>query len=482
MAKADLIFWVASAAILGIGAAGLGMPLGIAFAAGIVGWFIVSRVRHFSFLVALVLAGVFVTGHLYYHVFVTAHRMSEILPRSADETVIGVVHDEPRRSERALRFTIELESPYRGRLAVVTEPSRAIHYGDRLAVSGRIEQPETDANPLNPATAVFPHITLIARDAGPWLMSHLVRIRESLMNIVERVLPTDHAALLSGLLVGDTRGFSKEFRDAMAASGTTHLTALSGYNIAILIESISAACMWFLFSRKMRFLATTLFVALFVLMVGAEASVVRAAIMGTLVLVAGETGRIYHVRNAMTFAALGMLLLDPTLLVWSAGFLLSFLSLIGIVYLRPALQNLLGLRTDRDTTGVFGWREHLLTTLAAQLMVLPVIMQYFGEFSATAIIANVLVLEFVPFTMFLGFVLVALGIMLPTVAPFFAAIVGIPLMYMTAVIRFFADIRIPITSTGGWAVGACIYAVLLLVIVIGQQKAHHRISPIQHGS
>ena len=482
MAKADIAFWLGSAVILGIGAAGLGVPLGSAFLAGGIGWFALSRLRRFSFAFALVCTGFLVLGHLYYHGFAALHRANEYVPRGAEDEAIGVVRDEPRRSERALRFTLELDEPYRGHLAVVTEPSRAIRYGDRLAVAGRIESAERDTNPLTPATAIFPRITLITRGAGPWFMTRLVRIRETLTGVIERALPAEHAALLSGLLFGDTRGFTSEFRNAMAASGTTHLTALSGYNIAILIENASLALAWFTASRRTRFVLTTLFVVLFVLMVGAEASVVRAAVMGTLVLLAGETGRIYHVRNAMTFAALGMLLLDPTLLVWSAGFLLSFLSLIGIVYLRPALQVLLNMRPDRDGGGVFGWREHLLMTLAAQLMVLPVIMRYFGEFSLTAILANVLVLELVPFTMFLGFVLIAIGFVLTPAVPLLASVVGIPLAYMSTVIRFFADVRVPLASAGGWGVSVCIYAVLLLIVLLGQKKISHRTPPTQHAS
>ncbi|MEY4731883.1 MAG: hypothetical protein RL681_829 [Candidatus Parcubacteria bacterium] len=473
MAPADVAFWLASAGILGIGAAGLAIPLAIAFVVAGVGWFAVSRPRRFSFAFAVLLSVVFVLGHLYYNVFAAAHRTSEHIPVGSDTETTGVVRDEPRRSERALRFTLELDEPYHGRLGVVTEPSRAIHYGDRLTIAGRIEEAESGGNPLSIATAVFPRVTLIARDAGPWLMTRLMHIREALIGVIERALPTERAALLAGLLFGDTRGFTSEFRDAMAASGTTHLTALSGYNIAVLIESVSLMCAWFMLSRRMRFFATILFVLLFVLMVGAEASVVRAAIMGSLVLLAGETGRAYHVRNAMAFAALAMLLIDPTLLVWSAGFLLSFLSLIGIVYMRPALQHLCGMRTDHDGAGIFGWREHVLMTSAAQLMVLPVIMRYFGEFSLTAIIANVMILEFVPFAMFLGFLLIAIGFILPPAIPFFAGIAEIPLAYMGAVIRFFADVRVPIASAGGWGVTVCMYAVLFAVIALGRRTPSH---------
>ncbi len=474
MAKADIAFFISAGAVLGIGAAGLGTPLVPAFCIALIGAFAAARLRHFSSVFALILVLMFVAGHLYYHLFIAWHRAAERLPEIGESAeAAGIVRDEPRRSERALRFTLELQSPHHGRLAVVTEPLADIRFGDRLELSGRIELPEPGAHPMEPPIAVFPRITVKERGVGPWLFTQLARLRATLTGVVERALPTERGALMNGLLFGDTSGFTREFRDAMAASGTTHLTALSGYNIAILIGNVSGLCAWLLLSRRARFAVTTLFLFLFVLMVGAEASVVRAAIMGSLLMLAGEAGRTYHVRNAMTFAALGMLLLDPTLLVWSAGFLLSFLSLIGIVYLRPALAELFRMDTSREAMGLFGWRDNLLTTLAAQLMVLPVIMHYFGEFSLTALAANVLVLEFVPFTMFLGFALVGLGLVLPMIATLVATAAEIPLAYMDAVIRFFADVRIPLATGSGWGTTIVIYAALF-ALMVGRRMNHTR--------
>jgi competence protein ComEC len=477
MAKADVVFWLGSAGIAGIGVAGLGIPLGmaciVAGAVCIVAW----RFRRFSFLFALVLMLTFAAGHLYNHFFIAWHRAATYLPEAnAKFTATGVVREEPRESERALRFAMDLDRPYHGKLAVVTVPSMDVRYGDRLRITGRLEETPKDIHPLAPPTAAFPELSLVERDKGNPFMSELFRLRRTFAGILQRTLPAERAALMNGLLFGDTSGFTREFRDAMAASGTTHLTALSGYNIAILIKNVSTLCVWLLLSRRARFAVTTLFLVLFVLMVGGEASVVRAAIMGSLVMLAGETGRAYHVRNAMTFAALGMLLIDPTLLVWNAGFLLSFLSLIGIVYLQPALAALFRFTSHTTGGGVLGWREHLLTTLAAQLMVLPVIVHYFGEFSLTALAANVLVLEFVPFTMFLGFALIAIGILLWPATSLFAALAEVPLGYMDAAVRFFAEFRIPVAPAGGWIMTLAIYITLFAIIAAGRraQATSHR--------
>jgi len=109
-------------------------------------------------------------------------------------------------------------------------------------------------------------------------------------------------------------------------------------------------------------------------MAGAEASVVRAAIMGFLVLLAKEAGRMYSFRNAVTFAAAGMAVFDPTILVFDIGFQLSFVSLLGITHLEPALKRFFGERGS-----FLGWRENALTTLSAQLAVAPILIQNFGS-------------------------------------------------------------------------------------------------------
>ena len=135
-------------------------------------------------------------------------------------------------------------------------------------------------------------------------------------------------------------------------------------------------------------------------MTGAEASVVRAAIMGLLLLLADKIGRVYDFKNAVTAAAVGMVLWNPKILAFDIGFQLSFAALLGIVYFRPYLVKWLKMK---EVSGFLNWRDHFLNTTSAQIAVLPLLIYHFSFFSPFGILANVLILEFIPITMTLGF-------------------------------------------------------------------------------
>ena len=107
---------------------------------------------------------------------------------------------------------------------------------------------------------------------------------------------------MAGITLGERAEFSKEFKEAMSKSGTTHLVALSGYNITILVLAVAYVLNFFA-SRRLVFWLTLLIIIGFVAMTGAEASVVRAAIMGGIVLLAKRANRLYSFRNAIVIAA-----------------------------------------------------------------------------------------------------------------------------------------------------------------------------------
>ena len=114
---------------------------------------------------------------------------------------------------------------------------------------------------------------------------------------------------------------------------------------------------------------------IFVVMTGGGASIVRAAIVGVLAYLAPLLGRVYAPRNGIVFAALFMTLENPNVLVYDLGFQLSFLALLGIIYLKPAIQKITGFGLEK---GIFNWRDHLLTTASAQIMVAPILIRSFS--------------------------------------------------------------------------------------------------------
>jgi competence protein ComEC len=152
-------------------------------------------------------------------------------------------------------------------------------------------------------------------------------------------------------------------------------------------------------------------------MTGAEASVVRAAVMGGIIILSERAERLYNPRNAIVVAAFIMILFNPRILVFDLGFQLSFAALLGIVYLSPAIKNLLKPKSD----GFLSWKENAVITASAQIMALPILIINFGIFSLSSLFANILILEFVPMTMGLGFVMAGVGLF----SEFLAKILGI---------------------------------------------------------
>ncbi|MDO8574515.1 MAG: ComEC/Rec2 family competence protein [bacterium] len=293
------------------------------------------------------------------------------------------------------------------------------------------------------------------------LEQKLVNFKENQINQFRINLPLNSAALLAGETFGERSDFTKELKEQMNRSGTTHIVALSGYNIAILVLAISTALGSFL-SRRKTFIITAVVIILFVIMVGGGASIIRAAIMGFLILLAKELGRPYNLTNAIVLTAGIMVLINPTILTEDIGFQLSFLSLLGIVYLEPAIKKLLHLK---EGGGILGWRENATMTLSAQIAVAPILIYHFNQFSLTAIPANVLILEVVPLTMFFGFFLATLSSILPVLGFLVAKLVNILLLYQIGVIKTFSSIHLPSPRFLSSGIAITIYYLALIVII-----------------
>lgn len=291
-----------------------------------------------------------------------------------------------------------------GRVKVFTLKYPQYKYGDVLKIDGKVEALQEEFKNYYLKDGITarmrnPKITPTSENDGFWVKRSLFAIRNFVRDSFYKVLSPERASFMAGLVLGDTSGFTKEFRDKLSVTGTSHLVALSGYNILIIVIAIGYVIHGFV-SRSMFFILNVLAILAFVVMTGAEASVVRAAIMGSLMLIANQAGRLYDFRNATALAALAMVLWNPRVLVWDVGFQLSFLALIGIVYLAPWLKKRFRIS---DEPGFLSWRENFLKTTSAQLAVLPLLLYHFGYTSPLGIITNILILKFIPLTMTFGF-------------------------------------------------------------------------------
>jgi len=458
MYVSDAVFGGALAFLFGVLAASLGWSaviyLPVAAIAGF-GYLFLSRRPELKKFFLLFLILIF-SGAFYYNFYLNLKAKLQSMEFNRKISFSGVIVDEPTILEKYSMFTIKLRAPFSGKIRVFTDPSGRFQYGDLLQVEGEI----MPADLPNEMPAVFsPKIVISARHQGFWLKEKLLDVKTRLIGSFAGLFSADEAALLGGITFGSRSNFGGEFKKQMALSGTTHLVALSGYNISILVLAVAQAFGRFL-SRRKTFYLTTVIILLFVLMVGAEASVVRAAVMGFLALLAKEIGRVYSMRNSITLTALGMVLISPTILVNSPGFQLSFVSLLGIVYLGPALKNMFKFKD----AGFADWRENAVTTISAQLAVMPILIQNFGQYSLMAIFANILILAFIPLTMALGFLLSALGLLSFYIGFFVAQLVKVLLLYEISVIKLFAKIPFSLPLGNSAVVMIIYYAIVFFVV------------------
>ncbi|OGZ44967.1 MAG: hypothetical protein A2756_03825 [Candidatus Ryanbacteria bacterium RIFCSPHIGHO2_01_FULL_48_27] len=344
--------------------------------------------------------------------------LGDIGPRIVLE---GVVAEESQENANSLRLVIELKQiahdqgtrPLLGRVVVYADEYPSYVYGDKLRLSGVLERPEAfdgfDYPAYLKSKGVYalmrhPQIELIQRDQGVVAYQYLLRIKQRVEQGVEEIVPEPHASLLKGLLVGSRTGIPEDLSLDLQRTGTTHIVALSGFNITIIAENIAVLMRVLHVGAVAGFWIPVICVIGFTVMTGASASIVRASIMGILVLIARREGRSYQAANAIVCAGTLMMLYDPRILRFDVGFQLSFLATFGIVYLAPIVKRYLGWFPQ-----YFGVRENLASTLGAQASVLPTLIYYFGTLSFISPLANILVLSFIPITMAFGFAAVLAG-------------------------------------------------------------------------
>jgi competence protein ComEC len=167
-------------------------------------------------------------------------------------------------------------------------------------------------------------------------------------------------------------------------------------------------------------------------MIGAPVSAIRAGIMATLFLTAQCIGRPSNGFRAIVLAATVMLLFNPFLLTKDIGFQLSFLAIIGLVFLQSRLCEIFKAIPD-----LFQLRHNLSSTLAAQIFVLPILIYNFGQISLLSPITNILILPFLPIITILGFISILVAVFMQSLGQFLSWPVWLMLTYLTKIIDQF---------------------------------------------
>lgn len=362
-------------------------------------------------------------------------------------------------------------------------------YGDRLIVVGRLETPpeyeEFSYKDYLARRGVYSlmrstQVALISHDEGNWVLSLIFTYKRIALQSVYRLWPDPEASLLAGILLGDENGIPKELYNAFRDSGTAHIIVISGFNITLLAGMLVG-----LFSRVlgrgkfgMRRGAGVALIGMtaYTLLVGAEAAVVRAAIMGSLGLFAALVGRRQTGVNTLAIVAAGMAIVNPFVL-WDAGFLLSFGATLGLVLYAGPLQAAFVCFASRHMPGELAQRlsspvgEYFLYTLAAQALTLPLSLYYFGRLSLISLIANPLVLPAQPPILILGGLALLTGTIYLPAGKVLAWLAWPFAAYSIRIVEFLADLPGSALNLGEMSLVSLIgvYACLFLLTVWARQ-------------
>ncbi len=323
----------------------------------------------------------------------------DLAREQATVTVVARVASDPRalappsgrpESDPMVLVTLDLERVTgRGFVAAVHTPVLvfgdrswlAVGWHDEVEVGGRLAP--TD-DPADDVAAV-----LTAR-GSPRVLADAGRVEGVAATVRERFatatdsLPADARGLLPGLVIGDTSRTPAELDDAMLVTGMTHLSAVSGSNVAIVLAAALALCRLLGLRRRWRPVVAAGLLVAFVVLVRPEPSVLRAAAMGAVGLLGMGTSRRRAGIPALAAAILALLCWDPWL-ARSAGFVLSSLATLGLLLFASSWGAVIGRFLPAR---IRSWGTALAVPCAAQLMCAPVIVLLQGSVSVVGVFAN----------------------------------------------------------------------------------------------
>jgi len=349
----------------------------------------------------------------------------------------GVVISEPEQRENGTRFVLLSDNGVK--VLINTDLYSSVEYGDLVQVVGKLEEPglidgENGDRPFDYGaylskddiyyTMSFAKVDVLSSGHGYLIKKVLLKIKHSFVNKMRGIFAEPESSLLAGLIVAGKTAIPKDISEEFRRAGIIHIVVLSGYNITIIAlfmrKMFESIFLWTSIGARPKAAATAsvIGIILFVLMTGAEATVVRAALMALILISSKMFGRKYSASRALLVAGVLMLIVNPKILVFDPSFQLSFLATCALIYIVPIVERYLHIVPEK-----WGLRMMVATTLATQVTVLPLLVYSMGNLSFVSLPANILILLIIPMTMLLGFV--------ATLASYISVVVALPFSYVT---------------------------------------------------
>lgn len=408
----------------------------------------------------------------------TSGTWGDLVRAAATVRVVAVVREEPvhlpprveGRAAAGARVVVEVRE-VSGRGETVRSRAPVLVLGPESWLGVGVGDPVTATGRLAPTARGDDVVALLVvggdpRPVGsPSAVARAVAgLRDGLM-VASAGLPGDAAGLVPGITIGDTSRLPADLEDAMRAVSLTHLTAVSGAHVAIIVGSVLALSSWLRTGPRALVAGATL--VAFVLVVHPGPSVLRAAAMGAVAITGLVVGRPGRAVPALAASVIALVLLDP----WIArqyGFALSVLATAGLVLLAPPLAAWLSGVLPR------GLAYAVAIPAAAQAACGPVLVLLSPGIAVYGVPANLLAAPAVaPATVF-GVAATALGSWWPDAAVATARLSGVFAWWIARVARRFADLPAAVVPWPGGLGGAALLAALTVGAFVVALAAHRR--------
>ncbi len=256
----------------------------------------------------------------------------------------------------------------------------------------------------------------------------LLNFRQKLISFYKSTLPEPYSSLVAGTVIG-SKNMPESFWKKLKHTGTAHIVVASGTNVTMTAAFLIGILTIFL-KRRYAIWLTLIGILGYVVISGFDAPIVRAGIMGSILLISQEKGRLVNSWRVLIYSGLIMLLIKP---IWitDLGFILSFVATISLMLLQKKIDNKL-----KIIPAFF--REGLSTSLAAQVGVAPIIFATFGQFNILSPVINALILWTIPYIMVMGAIGGAVGLVVPMLGRFILYITFPFLIWFTKVLEIFS--------------------------------------------
>lgn len=454
MSKSKIFFYFCLSFIGGIFFSSFFAPHLLFLGGGLIlGVFLISVFWHYKKIVFFGFCLLFLTAGIWRHQLAESKILGSQLLKLNDlnqkVSLVGIVTEEPESGEKNQKLTIaikELKSvenssrPIEGRILATVNRYPEYQYGDKLGLAGFLKSPPVfedfnyrDYLKKDGALSVmnFPKIELIDSGFGNPFKKAPFYFKNRFKAAAENFFPPPQLGILEALIFGDETEISSAWKEKLNLTGTRHITAVSGMNITIIGFLLLSFFLGLGFWRQQSFYISIFLLFLYILMVGAPASAVRAGIMAGILMTAQYFGRLSFASRAVVFAAFLMLILNPLLLKYDVGFQLSFLAILGLIFLQPIFSEWLKKIPEAK---FFPIKTTLLTTLSAQIFTLPILVYNFGYMSLMSPLANILIVPFLaPITILIFIFGITTIIFLPLGSLFFLP-VWLSLSYIVKII------------------------------------------------